>query len=128
MTYTTKQSGFTTVELLITLFIAAAFLMSGYQLYSLIIKDGGDARATAKASNVAYDYLQRYKPSATNPCTVQTPLNNSSITVATLSSVTVTVAITCPYGSTTPSISKVQVTLKYGSPQQIISNGTYVKP
>lgn len=122
-----KQSGFTTVELLITLFIAAAFLMSGYQLYSLIIKDGGDARATAKASNVAYDYLQRYKPSATNPCTVQSPLTDQSITVDTLSNVTISVAITCPYSSTT-SVSKVLVTMKYNNPQQTISNATYVKP
>lgn len=122
-----KQSGFTAVELLITLFIAAAFLMSGYQLYSLIMKDGGEVRATAKASNVVYDYLQQYKTFATNPCTVSTPLNNQSITVDTLSDVTVSVNITCPFSLTT-SVTKVQVTLKYGNPQQTVINSTYVKP
>lgn len=122
-----KQSGFTAVELLVTLFIAAAFLMSGYQLYSLIMKDGGEVRATAKASNEVYNYLQQYKPSATNPCTTQTPLTDSPKTVDTLSNVTVTVAITCPYSSTT-SVSKITVTMKYNTPQQTVSNATYVKP
>lgn len=122
-----KQSGFTAVELLITLFIAAAFLMSGYQLYSLIIKDGGEVRATAKASNVVYDYLQRYKASATNPCTAQTPLTDQSIIVDTLSNTTVTVALTCPFSSTM-TVTKVQVNLKYGNPQQTVINSTYVKP
>jgi len=93
---------FTAVELLITLFIAAAFLMSGYQLYNLIIKDGGETRMQARASNVAYDYLQRYKSNVTNPCTVQTPLTDSPITVDNLTDVTVSIAITCPYASTTP--------------------------
>ncbi|NTW61532.1 prepilin-type N-terminal cleavage/methylation domain-containing protein [Candidatus Saccharibacteria bacterium] len=121
-----RQSGFSAVELLITLFIAAAFLMSGYQLYSTIIKKGASTRAQTKASNVLYDYLTRYKDSATSPCTIQNPLTDSSITVDTLSNVTVSVAITCPYTSIT-SISKVQVTLKYNNPQQTISNATFVK-
>ena len=127
MKYPTRQSGFSAIELLITLFIAAAFLMSGYQLYDVIMKDGGETSAQARASNTAYDYLQRYKTTATNPCTAQTPLTNQSITVSNLSSVTATVAITCPYSSVT-SISKVQVTINYNTPQKTISNATYVKP
>lgn len=121
------SSGFTAVELLTTLFIAAAFLMSGYQLYNLIIKDGGETRAQARASNAAYDYLQRYKSTATNPCTVQTPLTNSAEQVTSLTDVTVTVAISCPYVAN-PSISKVLVTLNYGNPQLTVSSGTYVAP
>jgi len=91
------SNGFSAVELLITLFIAAAFLISGFQLYAVIIKDGGEARMQSSASNVATDYLQRYKSSATNPCTTQSPLTDSSISIPGLSSVTVSVAITCPY-------------------------------
>lgn len=121
-----KQAGFTAVELLITLFVAAAFLVSGFQLYNLIIKDGGQTRADARASNVAYDYLQRYATSTSNPCTTTTPVNNTAITVSGLSAVTVTVAITCPYAATT-SISKVEVTVLYNSPQQIMKYSTYDK-
>jgi prepilin-type N-terminal cleavage/methylation domain-containing protein len=96
MTYKNRQSGFTAVELLITLFVAAAFLVAGYQLYNVIIKDSGNTRAQARASNVAYDYMRRYSPSATNPCTAQTPLTDAPISVAGIGSATVTVAISCP--------------------------------
>ncbi len=122
-----KQSGFSTVELLITLFIAAAFLMSGYQLYSLIMKEGGEAKSQSRASNVAYDYLQRYKTAATNPCTATTPVNSEYITVEGLADAIITVSITCPY-SEVDSVSKVQATIQYGSPQKTLTNATYVKP
>lgn len=125
MTTTTKQSGFTTIELLITLFVAAAFLVSGYQLYNLIIKDSGQTRATSRASSIAYDYMRRYSTSATSPCTVSTPLSNSSISVGGLTNVLITVAISCPYSATT-SISKVDVLIKYNTPQQTLEYATYV--
>lgn len=121
------QSGFTVVELLISLFIAAAFLLSGYQLYNAAIKDSGDARTQARANNVAYEYLQRYKTSATDPCQPTTPLNNSAITVNGLSQSTVTVSVTCPYAATT-SISKVSVSVSYGAPTQTVNVATYVRP
>jgi prepilin-type N-terminal cleavage/methylation domain-containing protein len=128
-----KQSGFSAVELLITLFIAAVFLMSGFELYAAIIKNGADARRLASASSVMSDYIQRYKSTATNPCTVQTPLTNSSITVSGLSNVTITIAINCPYNSgsytpeTTPqTVSEIVATVKYGTPQQTVSNATFV--
>ena len=120
-----KQAGFTAVELLITLFVAAAFLVSGYQLYNLIIKDGGQARAQARASNVAYDYMRRYSSSATNPCLINTPVDNVGITITGLSAVTITVAVTCPYTATT-SLSRVDVTVLYNNPQQTVEYTTYV--
>ncbi len=122
-----KSDGFTVVELLVTLFIAAAFLMSGYQLYDVIMKDGGDARATARASNIAYDYLQRYKPNATNPCTALTPITDQVITDDIIANATVSVVISCPYSATT-TLSKVLVTVKYNTPQQTLNIATYVKP
>ena len=48
------NQGFTTIELLVTLFIAAAFLASGYQLYSVILQDGGDARAQASCRMINF--------------------------------------------------------------------------
>lgn len=121
-----KQSGFTAVELLITLFVAAAFLVSGFQLYNLVIKDGGQTRAQARASNVAYDYLRRYTASAATPCMASTPFGPLPVTVASLSAVTVTVAITCPYAAAT-SLSKIDVTVLYNTPQQTVKYSTYVK-
>jgi len=120
-----ENSGFTTIELLITLFVAAAFLMSGYQLYSLIIKDSGEARNQAQASNVAFDYLQRYKSSATNPCTANPTLYSGAVTVNNLTNATVTVTATCPYTSLT-SVTKIVSTVRYNDPQQSVSSATYV--
>jgi len=112
------QQGFTAVELLVTLFVAAAFLVAAYQLFNIVIKDGGQARAETKAGNVAYDYLRRYSPYATNPCTVLTPLSNSSITVDGLNNVKITVAITCPQFTTT-GLSKVEATVTYNNAQTV---------
>jgi prepilin-type N-terminal cleavage/methylation domain-containing protein len=125
-----RQRGFTAIELLITLFIAAAFLMSGYQLYGLIIKDSGEAKAQAVANNVVYDYLQKYQDDANDPCTAQTPLTNQPITETGISNATVTVAIECPYG-TSFSLSKVKVSVKYDikytGAEKTVSNSAFVK-
>lgn len=128
MIYANKQSGFTTVELLVTLFVAAAFLIAGYQLFNIIIKDGGSARFQSIANNKAYDYLQQYKTKVAANTSCNNPtnysLNTASISVAGISNVTVKVDITCPYSAIT-ALSKITVTLKYGNPQQTIINSTY---
>lgn len=121
---THNQAGFTAVELLVTLFVAAAFLIAGYQLFSVVIRDGGQTRAESRAGNIAYDYLRRYAPQATNPCTASTPLNNSAVTVDGLIATTVTVTISCPNPST-PALSKVEATIAYNSPQQTVRYATY---
>jgi prepilin-type N-terminal cleavage/methylation domain-containing protein len=120
-----NQDGFTVVELLITLFVAAAFLVSGYQLYNLIIKDSGQARADSRASSIAYDYMRRYSATVVSPCVASTPLNDASVNAGGLTNVLVTVAITCPYTATT-TLSKVDVTVKYNTPQQVLEYATYV--
>lgn len=120
-----KQSGFSTIELLITLIIAVGFFVSGYQLYNMIIKDGGETRLQARASNIAYDYLQRYKPDGTSACAVSTPMNNQAVSFTDLADVYITVNITCPSGATV-NVAKVQVTVKYGNPQEMITTATYV--
>lgn len=124
-----KQFGFTAVELLVTLFVAAVFLASGYQLYILMTKDSGETRDRSKASNIAYDYLQQYKAKATNPCTTTPSLATTSVPIDGLSNTTVAVDITCPYSSATvpiTSVSKITVTIKYGTPQKTVTNATYI--
>lgn len=122
-----RDNGFTAVELLITLFIAAAFLVSGYQLYNVVIKDGGEIRLAAKANNLAYEYMKKYaSTSATNPCTVQTPANNIAISVEDMANVSLSIYISCPYG-TDSAISKVESVIKYGNPQTQVRQATYVQ-
>lgn len=123
----TASSGFTAIELLITLFVAAAFLAAGYQLFNLVIKDGGNTRAESAASNVAYDYLRRYSDSSTNPCTTSTPLAGEAITIEGVASPLVTVAITCPQSATT-TLSRIEVSISYGlgSDAKTVKYATYV--
>lgn len=126
MKTTPRESGFTAVELLITLFVAAAFLIAGYQLFNLIIKDGGQTRSESRAANVAYDYLRQYAATSTSiPCVASTPLTNAGITVAGLSAVTVTVVVSCLSG-TVNSVSKVDVAISYNAPVQTLEYATFV--
>lgn len=126
MTIKTAQAGFSAIELLITLFVGAAFVATGYQLYSVIIQSSSDARFRSRASNIAYENLRKYSPQATNPCSTPTPSPTPSVPASSeLSSPTITVTFSCPFG-TTSGTSKVQVTLTYGSPQQEVSHAIYV--
>jgi len=119
-----KQAGFTAVELLITLFVAAAFLIAGYQLFTVVIRDGGQTRAESRAANVAYDYMRQYTSSSTTvPCSPSTPLSNAPITVDGLADPKITISITCP-GAVT-SVSKVEASIAYNSPVQTVKYATF---
>ena len=120
-----KQQGFTAVELLVTLFVAAAFLIAGYQLFNVVITDGGETRAESRASNVAYDYLRRYSNSATNPCTPSSPLTSQAITIPDIADAQASIAITCPQDDA-PSLSKVEAIITYGSPATSVRYATYI--
>ncbi len=116
------ESGFSAIELLITIFVAVAFLASGYQLYSAVVRNGADTRNQTTASNIAYDYLRRVSPQATNPCTV---IPNSTLAPTipsgtTLPAATITANITCPFGATSGT-SLVTVVVGYGNtnPKQV---------
>ncbi len=56
---TSSQSGFTAIELLITLIVASLFLFSGYQLYVQVTRDGADANKTAVLSNIVYERMTK---------------------------------------------------------------------
>lgn len=121
-----KEAGFTAIELLITLFIAAAFIGTAYQLYSIVIDDSGTARARASASNIGYATLRKYSPQATNPCSTVTASPTPTIPANSgLSAASISVTFSCPYG-TSSSTTKVLVSVKYGAPQQEVVHALYV--
>jgi Tfp pilus assembly protein PilE len=125
MMRSSTQHGFSAVELLISMFIAVAFIGAGYQLYSVIIKDGLDARLRSTASNIAYSNLRFYAPQATNPCTSVTP--NPTPTAPTANQLpngSITVTIDCPYG-VGDQTSRILVSVKYGTPQQEVIHEIY---
>lgn len=120
-----KQSGFTAVELLITLFVAAAFLIASYQLFNLVIKDGGATRSESRAANIAYDYLRKYAASSTTiPCTSSTPLTNAPLSVDGLTSATISITVSC-LPDAIASLSKVEASISYNNPTQTVKYATY---
>jgi prepilin-type N-terminal cleavage/methylation domain-containing protein len=126
------QSGFSAVELLITLFIAGAFLISGYQLYAAVTNNSSDVRLQAAANNLANDYLMRFKsdPTAINAsCTPTIPQITPPEMDNGLTNVKISVSVSCPGAvSTLNSLRKVEVAVKYGddNPQKETRSATYV--
>lgn len=124
MSSRSSQHGFTAVELLITLFVAAAFLIAGYQLFNVVIKDGGETRAESKAANIAYDYMRQYSNSASNPCVASTPLTGSSVSIPGLANAKISIVISCPQADA-PSVSKIEAFVVYGSANTTIKFATF---
>ena len=121
-----KQDGFSAVELLITLFIAAIFIATGYQLYSVVLKNGTEANQRSIASGIAYENLRRYVPQVTNPCSNVTPNPTPSIPSGSgLTNPSITVTIDCPYGLGAL-VGRVYVSVKYGNPQQEVVHAIFV--
>lgn len=123
----TQESGLTAVELLITLFVAAAFLIAGYQLFNIVIRDGGEIRAESRANNLAYEFLRKHTGEVSKPCVTAT-LNGGTwqpLTVEGLADARYIVNATCPY-SDTPNITKLQVRLEYGTPVKEVVQTTYI--
>jgi len=121
------HKGFTTVELLVTLFIAALFLAAGYQLYVYVMRNDASVRSQSIASDVAYQYLNQYAAQAAGgPCAASTPLSAAPITVSSLVNTSITVTISCPNTNVT-AVSRVDVVLAYNQPQQKVEYSTYSK-
>lgn len=118
------SDGFSVVELLVTLFIAAAFLATGYMLYSTITRDSTDVRTRAQASNIAYDYMRRVAGGRSGVCTSWSPANITQ-DVDGLGRITIVRRATCPQPSLN-SLHRVEVMVRYGQPQQEVKHAVYV--
>ena len=118
----TSNSGFSAVELIVTLFIAVLFLFMGYTLFGTIVTSGSQNRHRSQADNVAFDYLRRYESTVGSTCAASTPVNNVALTgtsAVDLGTPAVTVNITCPNGTLTAlSLVKVTVTYQEGGSQR----------
>ena len=124
---TINSAGFTIVELMISLFVAAAFIATGYQLYSVIISANKDARTQSLASNIARESMQKSQLSVNSPCIAVAPVTPAPTVPAgtLLKNPTIAVSITCPYG-TSSNISKVSASVSYGdTPQQKVTHTIY---
>jgi prepilin-type N-terminal cleavage/methylation domain-containing protein len=96
-----NQTGFTAVELMITLFIASIFLLAGYQLYAQVTSDGAEAEASVRVSNVIQERLRKdmadFKAAAPSGCNLSTPtVSTESATYTGIGSMTMTITRRCP--------------------------------
>jgi len=121
---TKHQDGFTIIELLVTLFVAGILLMAGFQLFTVALKSSAASSQQATISDVAYNYLQQYGAMAQANCPAlgAYPLgtNGTTVSVAGVQKVNVTVTVDCGSLSTND-LSRVNVTLTYGTPAQTLT-------
>jgi len=123
-----NNTGFTTVEVLITLFVGAILLGGGYQLYSIITKASIDTRNQTDASNIVYEQLRKYQSQISGPCSVNTIAITDDIPPDTTLSGELSMDLirSCPFGSG-QDISLLTVKLTYGEQgaQHEVSHALY---
>ncbi len=123
----TNESGFTVVELLIALVVAMLLLGSGYQLYTTVLRDSGGTQRRANADNAAYQLLRQYQSNIGATCSSPSTATPAVPSTANLPGSTASVAISCPFG-TSSSISLVRVTITYNNPEtQSVSRAIYAR-
>ena len=127
------KKGFTIIELLVTMFIAVAFLMAGYQLYGMIIKDGSETQLRTKAANIANSLLQTLKADNKYYCKTNSAYVPPSSPVfpndPELPNYYYTYDIACPYNTTNLkySLTKITITVSYGNQyDKSVSDTAYV--
>ena len=120
------KQGFTTVELMITLFVAGIFILAGYQLYSVVLANSVETRYMGEASNIGYEVLR--DDGGTYVATTNSCSSPSTSVVNKPNSLPAPTTITLnrcrPF--TDSSIIKVTVTVTYGPHNQEVSHATYL--
>lgn len=150
---TRNTSGFTLIEMMVTVVVAGIFIGSLAALYGAIVDSSTSNRNFAIANDVAYSYLRNYASAGSEPtwftCSTATGTSNTNdLSVnanapgQTLSSGTITnnqpllpapvtysVVAVAPYGCSGAQLHspiRVTATVKYGSPARAIQHSTYV--
>lgn len=126
MSSSRMTAGFTAVEVLITLFIAAILIGGGYQVYGLVSGNTLDARERTIANNYAYEALRQHTSGEASRCLPAAEQNINQPFPNLSSPVSMSVQTTCPYGAN-HAISQVTVRLNYGVSQKGVVHALYVR-
>lgn len=124
------QEGFTAIELLITLLIASMFILSGYQLYAQVNRDGADANRSANVSALVTAKVQSEARSVTGTgnCVQVGPTSLGPVNEPGVGNVTYVTNVTCPSPTELTTLKYIKVEATYGSnPVRKIFHGTYTK-
>ena len=131
-----RKDGLTTVELMVTLFVAALFILSGYQLYNAVNLRAGNSREMSEASNIAYRILREqaiYDSSFTKDTSSTCPSSSTLSPTPTLPANTLpnpVVSVYRCYIGTDSDLQRVTVQIEYGNdtPKRKVIHATYVSP
>ena len=102
-----SKNGFTIVEVIVTLFVAVIFIVAGYQLYLLVVKNNSSAQNRSYAASLADNYLDK---AVSNTKTCQTI---GSTQIAVDHNNKVFLSVETPYGCNTNPIIKIDITVNY---------------
>ena len=134
------QQGFTTVELVVTLFVAAMMVASGYQLYNAVTNRSANSRMMAEASNIGYEALRKLGSASTtstlctassHPTQTVTPAS-LGISQTRLPNLGIEISRCRPLTSEPIAIRnkvlRATVKVTYGEPTREVVHATYVTP
>lgn len=123
-----QQQGFTAVELLVSIIVGVVFFITVGQLYSVVVNDAADSRNRANASSLAYSQARAvYRQQSTGICTASSASVGLSST-GLPGTVTRTTVVDCPFntaGNYPTTLSRITVTISYGSPQETVRHVLY---
>lgn len=94
-----NESGISAVELLVTLFVAFMIVYTGYLLYGVIMRDGGEAHSTSELSTTASFHLKKTVNSitaSTAPNCSLTPPEAPIVTTFDENGIHTEVSVSCP--------------------------------
>lgn len=117
-----NRAGFTIIELLATVVVAILFTSIIFQLFSVSSQSGVATRKNTIANDIALKLLSQYPTTQSitgSAACPATPINQSFInqTASYIGKYDYTINFSCPYSST-PSITRIIVTLDYLGNQQ----------
>ncbi len=114
----TQESGFTAVELLITLIIASLFLFAGYQLYTQVMRDGTASSKMAILSNLLRERMRSTAAGLPATCAASGPTTQTQ-TVAGVGSVTYSTTVSCPLATELPTLKLIRVDATYDDNKKV---------
>ena len=132
MIRTSRDEGFTVVELLVTLFVAALFVLSGWQLYTVVTTRSAEAQQESEAGDLAYSVLRGWEWGADEY--VSAAVCSSSTTATSISPLPDTGSLPSPVDVkmsrcnpiTGVNMNRVIVTVIYGPDELEVSHGIFV--
>lgn len=112
-----SEHGFTIVEMMTTVVVAALMIGIFYQLFLSIIQSGATARRDAAASTLGASLIKQYQTTASTgggaTCVANTTVFQDTGNATDVGDYRRTVSATCPYTSI-PEITKITVVIEYG--------------